>query len=415
MTKTSDKRRVLSIHYSWMRGGDLPLPDSNNPQDSQVVGLIASRLSSQGLACYYPLIGQVGRPERLLHDPRLSLSASELHAALSSTKTVAAARGQIGRWLSRGIGLVALGDPSYPTRLSHIFQPPPVLFYKGAWGEQINLVGTLAIVGARKADSFGCDIAYQMAVGVGACGGCVVSGLALGVDAKAHQGALSVHNTFPTVAVMGNGLSTIYPALHYRLAGEIVEKGGLLVTQFEPDEKPYPSNFLNRNRVIAGLSDGVLVVQASRQSGALVTARYALEEGREVMAVPGSILDERYEGSNRLLKQGAQLVASVSDILDILPQLNKKEERPSNDGQKNVELGFPADLSPGQKKILELLRAEQSVHFHALAARAGNPSDFSKEVLQLELDDLIYRLPGNYVAIRPSLLSKWAQGRANSQ
>ncbi|MDC0357622.1 DNA-processing protein DprA [Oligoflexia bacterium] len=325
---------------------------------------------------------------------------------LSSNSFLVRCAEDLQRWSKGGIRTIALGSAYYPSDLANIFAPPPLLFYRGCGdhatlGAQLKGSVCFSIVGSRKADVQGCEIALAMAQALAQKGVCIVSGLALGVDGAAHRGALRSTSTFPTIAVLGNGLETVYPTMHERLAGEIIERGGILLSQFEPGERPYPSNFLNRNRIIAGLSGGVLVVQASQRSGSLVTARYAMEEGREVLVVPGSITHSQYEGSNRLIRQGAVLARSVEDILEELPQLNisKTEEK--------VATRATEKLPPAQAEIIAVLRKQDSVHYDELCRRVKGQGKkeglFAENILELELLGRVVRVPGNLIALKPAV------------
>ncbi|NLF24337.1 MAG: DNA-protecting protein DprA [Deltaproteobacteria bacterium] len=366
---------------------------------SQVSGLVAARASAKSQILYAALIREHSHAAALWSRPELCQDFPELFRLIKDLVTQEALLERINFWNSKGIKTVGLGDEQYPARLSLIYQPPPLLFYKGDLSRDLTARVSLGIVGSRRADSFGCDLAFQFGRGVAQAGGCVVSGLALGVDAHAHRGALEGGGELPTIAVLGNGLFSVYPAVHYRLADQILNSGGLIFSQFEPDEKPYPSNFLNRNRVIAGLSQGVLVIQASQRSGSLVTARYALEEGRDVMAVPGAINDGHFSGSNNLIKQGAHLVGSLEDLWDLFPDLRVKAEA----AEKKGGLESEETLSPSQQMILSALQRVKCVAYDSLAQQFSEVPSFAADLLQLELNELIVRLPGNQVALRTLL------------
>jgi DNA processing protein len=310
---------------------------------------------------------------------------------LANPANVALCRDDLARWASRGINAVGYTDNHYPELLRLISNPPPILFYRGSDASNLNSTPQISIVGSRNCDKSGAEIAFGLSKDLVAAGACVVSGLALGIDAMAHRGALASKSEFPTIAILGNGLDSIYPTSHERLANQLLDAGGLLVSQFEPDEKPYPSNFLNRNRLIAGISLGVLVVQASKRSGSLVTARYALEEGREVMSIPGSIFDQRHEGTNKIIKDGAYLVRSAADIWEILPTL------------KRVDIGArekAIELDPNQRIVFELIKSGEPVHHDLLAQKSGLGEALPAAILALELADLLERQPGNLIGLK---------------
>jgi DNA processing protein len=274
---------------------------------------------------------------------------------------------------------------------------PIILF---AWG-QVDAFSRfhdyLAIVGSRKADKYGLTIAEEISLVAAAQGLCVVSGLAYGVDAAAHRGALASKNSFSTIAILGSGLNKLYPPNHYALAIDIVTKGGVILSQFEPNMPPLPANFLNRNRLIAGLSSAVLVIQAPEKSGSLNTARYALEEGREVLVVPGPIYDERYRGSNLLIKQGAHVITSSNDVLEFYP--NVENNRKNN----LINSSNAISLDENSSKLLAMLKSSGQLHVEELKTVLTSEDEFSSLLLFLELEGYIQRLPGNYIGIKPRL------------
>ncbi len=217
----------------------------------------------------------------------------------------------------RDIQTLTLSDPGYPRRLREIHTPPPMLYVKGTLLAEDE--AAVAIVGTRSATLYGRSQATRFGEELAKCGITVVSGLAEGIDAAAHEGALRAGGR--TIAVVGHGFSTLYPAHHRELA-ERITKSGCLISEFPMEEKPSPWNFPKRNRIISGLSLGVLVVEAPEKSGALITAKHAMEQGREVFAVPGPVTSFQSRGTHELLKDGATLVCDVQDILEELaPQL----------------------------------------------------------------------------------------------
>ncbi len=225
---------------------------------------------------------------------------------------------------------IPVDDSRYPALLSCITDPPPVLWAMG----DLGALGrpTVAIVGSRAATPYARDVAFRLAECLSERGLAVASGLARGVDVAAHQGSLRAGG--PTVAVLGSGLGRIYPAEHAAVVSSIVDKG-CVISELRPDAPPLQEHFPLRNRIISGISLGVVVVEASEKSGSLITARYALEQGRDVMAVPGNVLSGRNSGSHSLLKDGAKVVESADDILD--------------------GLGWPASAtpSPSASKLLQ--------------------------------------------------------------
>lgn len=246
-------------------------------------------------------------------------------------------------WLEQANHHLLMWDSAdYPALLAELTDAPPLLFVEGA--TQILERPQLAMVGSRRATRPGLDTASGFARALAACGFTITSGLALGIDGAAHQGALDVAGS--TIAVLGTGLLQIYPARHAGLAQRIIEGGGALVSELPLDSPAHASNFPRRNRIISGLALGVLVVEASPASGSLITARLAAEQGREVYAIPGSIHHPGARGCHQLIRDGAMLVESVEHILESLR------------GWQAVSPGKPqTNSAPSASPILELLRA----------------------------------------------------------
>lgn len=276
--------------------------------------------------------------------------------------------------------LIAFDDPRYPPRLAQIARPPLALFTVG----EVSLLGLpqLAIVGARAASAQGRENAAQFAAGLSRAGLVITSGLALGIDAAAHRAALDAGGT--TIAVCGNGLDRVYPPRNRELARDIAAEG-LLVSEFPPGTVPKPEHFPRRNRVISGLSLGVLVVEAVRESGSLITARLAAEQGREVFALPGSIHNPLARGCHALIRDGAVLTESIDDILsELAAQLPGPPPAAAE----------PAARASGAESALEqaLLDAigHETVALDDLVARLARPvAEIGAALLALELRGLI--------------------------
>jgi len=290
----------------------------------------------------------------------------------------------------KGIQVVTWSSADYPTLLRPIYRPPLALFIRQGEANCISLLNSpsVAIVGSRKADSSGVVIAEQLSREVAQAGLTVISGLAVGIDAAAHRGALNAKGK--TIAVFGHGLDYLYPASHEGLAAEIIKSGGMLVSQFSPDKPPLPAYFLERNRVIAGLSRAVVVVQATARSGSLATARFGLEEGREILVAPGAIDDPRYEGSNALLKQGAGLVTNAGDILSIFPEIKTSSPEDCAKDRRSA--------AAQECAIVSYLRENGPTRYEEIRQNFGNSADFETELLNLELGGVLERLPGNLLA-----------------
>lgn len=281
-----------------------------------------------------------------------------------------------------------LGDTGYPPALLNLEDPPLMLFAMGRIPAQWP--AAIAVVGSRNPTPQGKSNAHQFAASLAQAGLTVVSGLALGVDGAAHEGALegASREQLATIAVVGTGLDLVYPRQHEALAQRIAERG-LVVSEYPLRTPPLPANFPRRNRIIAGLSEGTLVVEAALQSGSLITARLAAEQGKEVFAIPGSIHSTQSRGCHALLRQGAKLVESAQDVLEelrpgLLVTLPAKGER--------TDAGLVADLAG--KRLLQALGFDP-VGLDTLVERTGtSTAELQARLLELELAGAIARLPG---------------------
>lgn len=310
--------------------------------------------------------------------------------------------------------LLALGDPEYPEALLSLADPPLWLYAEGALD---RLAGpALAVVGSRHPTPAGADHARAFAQALAARGLLIVSGLARGIDAAAHEGALAATGGAGTVAVIGTGIDRLYPVAHAALARRIVADG-LLLSEYPLGTPPLAGNFPRRNRLIAGLGQGTLVVEAALASGSLITARLAAEAGREVLAIPGSIDSPQSRGCHSLIKQGAQLVETVDDVLEALgaplaarlaaavPQAATAEGPLAEPGEATGESGAEpvAEPVPEGGEADPLLRAlgHEPVDLDTLAARTGlDAARLNVQLLALELDGRLARLGGGRVQRR---------------
>jgi DNA processing protein len=287
----------------------------------------------------------------------------------------------------KGIKILTLQDEDYPRRLKEINQPPPVLYVKGS----INVEDewAVAVVGTRRVTAYGRQVASEIAQFLAQNGITVISGLARGVDAISHQAALKAGGR--TVAVLGSGVDVVYPPEHAKLANEITSQGAL-VSDYPVGTQPDGINFPPRNRIISGLSMATIVVEAGEKSGALITAEFAVEQGKEVFAVPGSILTPQSEGTNRLIEQGARPLLKMSEILDTL----KLEQIPE---KQNSRRQFP--LNPIETKLLSAL-SQDPIHIDEVCSQAGLPiSEVSATLTMLELKGMVSQVGGmNYIALR---------------
>lgn len=281
------------------------------------------------------------------------------------------------------IRICCVEDKDYPEHLRSIFDPPYLFYYRGDLQTVQGIC--IGVVGSRAATSYGKIQARRFGNELAGHGITVTSGMARGIDSQAHWGALEAGGK--TAAVLGSGIKVIYPPENHKLYDQICEHG-LVLSEFSPHTHPEPGNFPARNRTIAGLSRGVLVVEAKRRSGALITADFALEQGRDVFAIPGPINSKNSEGTNHLIKQGAGLVSNIDDILD-----EYGLETKITDLQQG-ELVFECNSS--EARILEAI-SNASVHFdNLLALTALDIGELNMVLLKLELEGIIKALPGNY-------------------
>jgi DNA processing protein len=296
---------------------------------------------------------------------------------------------------------VPLGSPDYPALLATVYDPPVVLFARGAWREALAAGPVVAVVGSRRASTYGRNVAERLAADLASRGVTVLSGLARGVDDAAHRAAVDAGGR--SIAVMGTGLDAVYPRENARLAARLVERGGWL-TEFPTATPPSGQNFPFRNRVISGLSLGVLVVEAAERSGSLITARMAAEQGRDVYAVPGNITSGNSYGPNHLIKDGAVPVLCWEDVVDALPRpwrddiLATERERAA---AAQPSLAAVADVSDNERVVLKHLATDAARHVDTVAARSRlGPGALADALVGLELKGLAVALPGGFYVRR---------------
>lgn len=288
---------------------------------------------------------------------------------------------------AQGIQVLTWEDEAYPACLKEIDQPPPILYLRGEL--TIEDSWAVAVVGTRRVTAYGRQVTEELASYLAQNGVTVVSGLARGVDAIAHQAALKAGGR--TLAVMGNGVDRIYPPEHRALAEQILASGALL-SDYAPGTPPEGANFPPRNRLISGLSLAVVVVEAGETSGALITAQFAVDQGREVFAVPGNILAPQSKGTNRLIQQGAHPLLSARDVLEALNLTRVSEQR-------LVRRALPADEVETQ--VLNVL-AREPLHVDEIRNQTGLPIErVSATLVMMELKGMVRQVGGmNYVAVR---------------
>jgi DNA processing protein len=321
--------------------------------------------------------------------------------SLATGKSQELALEEIAQAAAAGVTLVSLDDPSYPPRLKEIYDPPLILRVRG----NLNALTSpgIAMVGTRHPTPYGSGMAERLACDLAAQGLVIISGMARGVDTASHRGAITAKGK--TVAVFGTGVDVIYPKENTRLSEQILALGGALISEFPLGTFAAPQNFPIRNRIISGMSAGVLVVEAAEYSGTRITARCALEQNRDVFAVPGNVTNKNSWGPNTLIKQGAKLVATWEDVWEDLPTevrlaLTPPASLESSDAS-SASL-FPNEgLPPHEKKILSLLKADESTHIDELVERLESEmssSEIFAALFELELAGKVRQMPGkNFV------------------
>ena len=343
-----------------------------------------------GAATIRGLLSRFGLPEKVLAAKRTELARFAGAEALDALDSDAVAKAveQALAWLEQpGNALVTLADAAYPRLLLEITDPPAILYCRG----RIELLNrpALALVGSRNATAQGTSNAEQFARSFSAAGLTIVSGLAQGIDAAAHRGGLAAAGS--TIAVLGTGVDIAYPRSNAPLTAEIAERG-LLLSEFPLGTKAFAHNFPRRNRLISGLAQGCLVIEAALASGSLITARAAAEQGREVFAVPGSIHSPLSKGCHALIKSGAKLAESAEDVLSELAAFRRTGFAST---RAPATVANPSGAATGADEPLLACMGFDPVDVDSLCARAGLPAEkVSAELLRLELAGRIAVLPG---------------------
>jgi DNA processing protein len=299
-----------------------------------------------------------------------------------------------------GARYVFVNEPAYPPALAAIEDAPPCLILLG--DESRLALPCVGIVGARNASGNGQKLARDLAQGLAAAGWCVVSGLARGIDGAAHRGALVAGpGKAGTIAVVAGGVDNVYPQENAALRERILESG-LVVSEMPPGFKPRDIHFPRRNRIISGLSKGVVVVEAALRSGSLITARMAGEQGREVMAVPGSPLDPRCRGTNRLIREGAALIEDAEQILEVLSGLRHHSievEQPLSEIDQPIEFAVDSDVDKTRRDVLGRLGPSPIAVDELLRQCQSSPPVIGQVLLELDLAGRLERHPGNRVSL----------------
>ena len=391
------------LGFSWLNAGMAKVQE-NSPGIENWLQLL--RADGVGPVTFAKMIKFFGSAERVL-----GASVSELARiegiGYKTAERIASSRGKFDAGaeleLARklGVWLVNLADERYPPVLKRIYDPPPVLYVKGSLGRQDNLA--MSIVGSRHCSLYGQEQASRFAHFLGSAGFTICSGMARGIDTAAHQGALSAGGR--TIAVQGCGLARVFPPENNKLF-EMIAESGACVSELPLQAEPLAVNFPPRNRIIAGLSLGTIVVEAAPRSGALITAKAALDYDREVMAVPGKIDSPLSRGAHQLIKQGARLIESVEDIMEALGQIGEQlHEHVSNAAEeaaaraeKSLFDAGQLKLSDAERKIYDYLTKEPT-HIEQIIAETNlTPGVVNATLISLRLKGLIKQYPGSLFA-----------------
>ena len=285
------------------------------------------------------------------------------------------------RYMDNDMGYVLHSGSGYPSSLIDIPDPPAVLFFAGELEKALQKA-VVAVIGSRRSSVYGLGVARSLSRALSSSGVCVVSGLARGIDGEAHRG--SIEGGGPTIAVLGSGIDVLYPPEHSKLSLGIIAGDGALVSEYPPGTRPDRFNFPERNRIISGLSRGVIVVEAGEKSGTMITVNSALDQGREVFAVPGEVTRSTSSGTNRLLKEGAHLVTSVEDVLEVLG-IRVKKQAVSRLREVEGEVAVA---------VVQLL-VDTPLHFDEIVRKLElDPGALQAELLMLEMQGHVVRRPG---------------------
>jgi DNA processing protein len=351
------------------------------------------------------LIEHFGSAEAVFRASLTELESTGIQAvsaqSLATGKSAERAREEIAQCATADVTLVSMDDPSYPPRLKEIYDPPLILRVRG--NPDVLTRPGIAMVGTRHPTPYGSGMAERLACDLAAQGLVIISGMARGVDTASHRGAIAAKGK--TVAVFGTGVDVIYPKENSRLAEQILALGGALISEFPLGTFAAPQNFPIRNRIISGMSAGVLVVEAAEYSGTRITARCALEQNRDVFAVPGNVTNKNSWGPNTLIKQGAKLVATWEDVWEDLPPEVRlaltPPASPESPGDSSASLFPDEGLPPHEKRILRLLKADEATHIDEIVEKLENDlssSEIFAALFELELAGKVRQMPGkNFV------------------
>jgi DNA processing protein len=365
--------------------------------DSTQFWLALTRVEGLGARTAHKLIERFGSPEAVYATSLTELESSGLTAPVAQAIFAQAGLKEAEKELKAAAAiscrLLTFAEDGYPPLLRQIADPPLVLYVRG---DASALTGhSVAVVGTRRPTAYGTSVTLRLAADLAQRGLVITSGMARGIDSAAHRGALEAKGK--TVAVLGSGLDVIYPRENQKLADRIAESGAV-ISEFPLGTSPAPENFPIRNRIISGLALGVVVVEAAEYSGSLITARLALEQNREVFAVPGNITAAQSFGPNHLIKQGAKLVDNWMDVVEELPADVRRQLLPPPEAAESEQGAAPlfeASLTPDQKVVFETLRVDESLFVDAIFTNVELPQPrVLQALLELEMSGLIRQLPG---------------------
>jgi len=351
------------------------------------------------------LVEHFGTPEAVFRASLTELESTGIQAvsaqSLATGKSADLAREEIARAAAADAIVISMDDPCYPPRLKEIYDPPLILYVRGN-AEVLTKPG-LAMVVTRHPTPYGSGMAERLACDLATQGLVIISGMARGVDTASHRGAIAAKGK--TLAVFGTGVDVIYPKENSRLSEQILALGGALISEFPLGTFAAPQNFPIRNRILSGMSVGVLVVEAAEYSGTRITARCALEQNRDVFAVPGNVTNKNSWGPNTLIKQGAKLVATWEDVWEELPPEVRlaltPASSPESPGASSASLFPDEGLPPHEKRILSLLKADEATHIDEIVEKLEtelSSSEIFAALFELELAGKVRQMPGkNFV------------------
>ncbi len=370
---------------------------------NQYLGWLALALTP-GLGARHAgkLLRELGSPEAIFAASLTTLESARLPAAVAqairSQKPLSDAEKELAGIRKNGCALLHWDEPAYPQRLREIYDPPPLLYVRG--NPELLDRFSVSIVGSRRPTPYGVQMAERLARDLADRGLVIVSGLARGIDSCAHKGALGAARG-ATVGVLGAGIDVVYPKENKKLFAQMEERGAI-ITEFPLGSFPAPQNFPIRNRIIAGMALGVVVVEGAQYSGSLITSRLAMEFGREVFGVPGNVTQPASFGPNLLIKQGAKLITGWEDVIEELPTEIRAQLFPVEPSSQQERAAlFEASLSETERTLFALLNTDQTLHVDELVEQSGlNSSVVLAALFELEMKNYVRQLPGkNFVKV----------------